>query len=264
MTKVCGCGESEKAYAIINPDSVDRKEILSLNPPICYQIRSNALLIDGDILIGNKELAPVAPYSLVQDSSLNTHFSGGQCEGQTYFVFLYSIVGTSNFSDLVIVQGKILGTTINWNGTPEDPRPFGILHVSPQANAPDGQIIRGRNINLTDFGIEGVFSQTPDHCGDPEPAGGCTLILNYFDSTTTSQSFANTCPESIIPINNLEIIDSSGVLYNFAPYEGDVIRLQCDVRQCPPETCCNPCAGSAFNCCYDENGTLIDSFIRRV
>ena len=57
MSKVCDCNGFEKAYLTINPDSVDRKEILSLNPPICREEKQNLLLVDDEILVRELEIA---------------------------------------------------------------------------------------------------------------------------------------------------------------------------------------------------------------
>ena len=63
MSKVCDCHDSDKAYAIINPDSVNREEILSLNPPICREIKQT-LIIDGEPFIASQPLALSNPYTV--------------------------------------------------------------------------------------------------------------------------------------------------------------------------------------------------------
>lgn len=64
----CDCEGSDRAYLIVNPGSPDRREILSLNPPICHDTKTKALLINGQLQIFSKEI-------------LNTSLSGGGSGG---------------------------------------------------------------------------------------------------------------------------------------------------------------------------------------
>ncbi|WP_148293463.1 hypothetical protein [Picosynechococcus sp. NKBG15041c] len=64
----CDCEGSDRAYLIVNPSSLDRREILSLNPPICHDTKTKALLINGQLQTFSKEI-------------LSTSLSGGSSGG---------------------------------------------------------------------------------------------------------------------------------------------------------------------------------------
>ena len=64
----CDCEGSDRAYVIVNSGSPDRREILSLNPPICHDTKTKALLINGQLQTFSKEI-------------INTSLSGGGSGG---------------------------------------------------------------------------------------------------------------------------------------------------------------------------------------
>ncbi|ANV84621.1 hypothetical protein AWQ21_09625 [Picosynechococcus sp. PCC 7003] len=52
----CDCSGASRAYIIVNPNSVNRREILSLNPPICHDLKTKGLLINGSPWTAPKEI----------------------------------------------------------------------------------------------------------------------------------------------------------------------------------------------------------------
>lgn len=419
MTKICDCADAAKAYFILNPDSVNREEILSLNPPLCYEERNNALSIDGVIKTFSKEI--LSTQSIPQNGEdqsvsylimLSNWFMGGNEYGAYSGSFFYPkrlkltdliYVSSSFFSDKIIVamvgapsypypyygyvaaefadlsgakfyvliaqtspinayfnintltikdvtndwvyyqnrysEGSVfnLGQSFsyslsNWNSSGTEFGGFGGSFSSPEPCSVEdlivfrggysggasifynamavygypvsaygylGILLRGQNtsqlylavisqfvysfsINTFTLTSSIIHHQAPWNDGghgtilnpisngltnyegnknNPTIGNGCILRINYTDSTKT-ELFYPQCP-TVTTVKNLEVSDLSGVLKDFTNYKGDPFVVQCGDRQCPPETCCNPCEGSALNCCYDENGKLIDSFIRR-
>ena len=243
MSIVCDCSGDEKAYLIINPDSVDRQEILSLNPPICYEIKQT-LFIDGEPFIAEQPLAPDNPYIVGPYEEEGTN--AGWIKWENYY-FGYSsgyIFRPYNINVYESGRYRIYG--------------FGVAYYS-----------RGRLIcrlystgrELTNSGRSYVIQPadvTPDCTSDK-----CSLTINYLDGSTFNYGEVP-CDVTVTQTNKLEISDNSGILKTIDLYGGEPLAFQCGERECPPETCCNPCEGSALNCCYDDAGRLIDSFVRRV
>ena len=322
MSKVCDCEGSDKAYLIINPGSVNRQEILSLNPPICREPKEIGLSINGTIFPVQEELDPVSPYTLIpQDGGLEVDWGGGDIDildGETATVeavnnwVVVSRGGWSDnhggngcssgvkISDLVIFRPFLyaLSGFTNQLGSVVVPDKFQFLSVRSNdavlASASAGDTMGCTKFHLggCHFGqvfvngagpfnsgflkVEYLFEgyRVTSNTGDvseretstpPDVAlvtEGCILTINHLSGSTFNYGQVP-CNSQIFPVSGLEISDLSGVLFSFVPYNGEPFEINCEERQCPPETCCNPCEGSALNCCYDENGRLIDSFIRR-
>ncbi|AFY39901.1 hypothetical protein Lepto7376_3725 [[Leptolyngbya] sp. PCC 7376] len=248
MTKVCDCENAEKAYLIINPDSPDRQEILSLNPPICREIKT-ILSIDGDVFIGSQALDPNNPYTVGIFEPEGT--TGGWVKWSVYYFGLAIGYVYKPKHVNVVINGRyhIFGEG-SWDGR----------YCRFGAAAAAGGTYPGYGHSMTNAGRPYTIEPagfipdcTPEVCG---------LTINYLDGSTFDYGEVP-CDVDITKFETLEISDNSGILKTIDPYGGEPLAFQCGDRECPPETCCNPCAGSALNCCYDENGRLIDSFIRR-
>ena len=260
MSRVCDCSDSEKAYLIINPESVDRQEILSLNPPICRDVIPKALSINGEILVFNQEIDANNPFSLLPTEGTIpagnwyrirgfVKRSNGTTAGVTSSVIFFNPVGQP-FIEGNRIRGTAQTTTTN--------------EASFCPTISSTQITR-TGINAS-FGVDATKSPfwVLDRVCDAVNwlDEGCPLVLNYADGNTFDYGQIP-CDASISLIDVLEISDNSGILTTIAPFNNQSFVFQCGERECPPETCCNPCEGSALNCCYDENGKLIDSFVRR-
>ncbi|AFY39885.1 hypothetical protein Lepto7376_3709 [[Leptolyngbya] sp. PCC 7376] len=323
MTKICDCENAEKAYLIINPDSPNRQEILSLDPPICRDIGTSGLLVNDIEVLREKELDSDHPYRLLSgsisyekqttgetievlgaksfrlslDKTLKTFLMPSSCQGIVNAESYGYLLG-DNYSFSYTYAGSGHGTNRWFTFVTEEDitRPFSIdydrFFTTPNrpSSCPtrlsfyngtfpvdfDKRAYSSHSHNYGNMPHNPLFQEYPvweffdeggllimyehDIIGSPASAG-CELIFYYADGTTETLTYEE-CP-NVSVLKCLEVSDQGGILTKICPYDGADPLFQCGDRQCPPETCCNPCAGSALNCCYDEQGRLIDSFVRR-
>ena len=247
MSNVCDCIEEEKAYLIINPDSVDKQEILSLNPPICYEEKS-ILSINGEMFAPGQTLNPSNPYTVGPYEEEGT--TGGWIRWSVYYFGFASgyIYKPTHINVVINNRYHIFGEMAYGGGRCWPAPPFGTAYAgySGRSFTNSG---RPYSIEPADF----IPNCSPNACG---------LTLNYLDSSTFNYGEVP-CDVEISQSQRLEISDNSGILKTIDPYAGATLAFRCGERECPPETCCKPCTGSALNCCYDDAGKLIDSFVRR-
>ncbi|WP_152550973.1 hypothetical protein [Picosynechococcus sp. NKBG042902] len=92
----CDCSGADKAYVIVNPNSVNRREILSLNPPICHDVKTKGLLINGQPFTGWGEIQSWTT-ELQSGSGIEVDWGGGDIDilpGETWGISsfgLYSV-----------------------------------------------------------------------------------------------------------------------------------------------------------------------------
>ncbi|QCS50309.1 hypothetical protein FEK30_13250 [Picosynechococcus sp. PCC 11901] len=81
----CDCSGASRAYVIVNPNSVNRREILSLNPPICHDAKTKGLLINGSPWTAPKEIQSWTPEQ--QQGGIRVDWGGGDVDiltGETW------------------------------------------------------------------------------------------------------------------------------------------------------------------------------------
>lgn len=303
--KICGCEDAEKGYVILNPDSPDRREILSLNPPVCHEIISKSLDIDGVIYTFKKKIrdwttTPLPSRLRVDWGVLGVDLIDGSAYSRTSSIVWKSVkifdkpapqdygtaqgayefhpiagkdlwgcweYGGGNFYPFLSISSIGIGVAYYMSGGQGWVAMYYLNGQGQSGANPDtvGVSIRERanEIKITS-NAGGISSRTTST--DPIISvidGNCGLVVDFADNTQSSLIEFSQCPQNIKKIETLEVSDTAGILEEITPAPIGEIAFQCGERECPPETCCNPCEGSALNCCYDGNGRLIDSFIRR-
>lgn len=328
MSKICDCEGADRAYVIINPDSPDRKEVLSLSPPICHEEEttnnlvywgngtetlgeysapkdvaiatpncgetSSLILVDwgnGDIdeLTGEKWISSSIPRARAKAAGFN--FSRSGCDLVEIFINFSPYDPAKTYSITFSLFGggqqSCGGTASQYRVLREDGVDIN-ARIYYQEHTFRGSLVANSSLfysvqalfafnHVPVFEVlpplkrvtsieSGEFSERATNVSPIISTSSPTFSIDITYADNTTEDFPlDSCPEwvRVKGLTKLIISDIGGILQEFSPYNGDPIKLQCGDRQCPPETCCNPCEGSALNCCYDENGKLIDSFTRR-
>lgn len=264
MSKICDCEGADRAYVIINPDSPDRKEVLSLNPPICRDQVQEAEEIrvdwgngDIDILLGSTWKLEYQQWIYFFRGISSTKYALNRSAWSSSPSF---VLGGYGFSRDFVPLYEAFG----YSSSPLTPPPSQRDNANFMPSAFfDGRRIYSYACSNPELGSFGLYAiRDPNAISSNLLASGisCRVVTDLAD---TSYRDRDTPPDvSFAGGEFLVITDNGGELFRI-PLNNQQIDVQCGDRQCPPETCCNPCEGSALNCCYDENGKLIDSFIRR-
>ena len=257
----CDCSGASRAYVIVNPNSVNRREILSLNPPICHDVKTKGLLINGSPWTAPKE---IQSWDIEQqqggDEPLWSNDPNDGVIGGLDKVYLVQCC--NRFSGTCVTHsirwkatktGELTWTT--WSG------PIPIINGVPatSCNYP-GPPATQRCANFHTHVKITPYPVQPSCVIPSEPI--CVLRIVYIDDSTQEFTYSE-CP-TVEPLQCLEVSDQGGVLADICPYNGEQVAFQCDERKCPPETCCELECGGGRVCCYGpDSGTAIDSFIRR-
>ncbi|ACA99857.1 MULTISPECIES: hypothetical protein [Cyanophyceae] len=205
----CDCSGASRAYVIVNPNSVNRREILSLNPPICHDVKTKGLLINGSPWTAPKEIQsweteqlPTGPLLVANGMfSYNAALQQPICLQSTNApdinVFHPSLFSQSGISNTTGLQTLSEGFSL------ENTRGGAASGHSGTVNC---RKFHKHNCNWGEISFNGgPFRQLGSGRLYYSSPGNCILTITYTDNTTQELIY-DECP-AVEPLQCLEITD---------------------------------------------------------